>query len=80
MKIKCPKCSHGESKTVEGRPRHNGLIFRRRRECKKCGFRWTTLETARASMTQDHELARKLALEMITEIRQRLRALELIIV
>ena len=38
----CPKCGHDDSKVVESRD--TGDAVRRRRECLKCGQRYTTYE------------------------------------
>ena len=43
--MKCPFCSHLESKVVDSRPADEGASIRRRRECLSCGKRFTTYET-----------------------------------
>lgn len=43
--MKCPYCSHEESKVVDSRSADDGERIRRRRECLKCGKRFTTHET-----------------------------------
>ena len=43
--MKCPFCSHPESKVVDSRPADEGSSIRRRRECLSCGKRFTTYET-----------------------------------
>lgn len=43
--MKCPFCSHFESKVVDSRPTDEGSSIRRRRECLACGKRFTTYET-----------------------------------
>lgn len=40
----CPFCSHLESKVVNSRQSPKGESIRRRRECLKCGHRFTTFE------------------------------------
>lgn len=40
--MKCPKCSIGTAWVVGGREKNGGV--RRRRVCKKCGYRFTTTE------------------------------------
>ncbi|MDR0955747.1 MAG: transcriptional regulator NrdR [Candidatus Nomurabacteria bacterium] len=40
--MRCPKCGAGDSKVVESRD--SGESIRRRRECLKCGARFTTYE------------------------------------
>jgi len=42
--MKCPFCSHGESKVMDSRPTDEGERIRRRRECLKCCKRFTTYE------------------------------------
>ena len=43
--MKCPYCSHLESKVVDSRPADEGASIRRRRECLACHKRFTTYET-----------------------------------
>lgn len=42
--MKCPFCSHSESKVIDSRPTDEGERIRRRRECLGCGKRFTTYE------------------------------------
>ncbi len=42
--MRCPFCNHEGSKVVDSRPARNGRAIRRRRECLKCGERFTTYE------------------------------------
>lgn len=42
--MKCPSCEYLESKVVDSRPADEGASIRRRRECLKCGRRFTTYE------------------------------------
>ncbi|HQB50789.1 MAG TPA: transcriptional regulator NrdR [bacterium] len=42
--MKCPICYHSETKVVDSRVATDGLSIRRRRECLKCGFRFSTYE------------------------------------
>ena len=42
--MKCPFCSHPESKVVDSRPDKDGSSIRRRRECETCGRRFTSHE------------------------------------
>ncbi|MBI2607964.1 MAG: transcriptional repressor NrdR [Candidatus Doudnabacteria bacterium] len=42
--MKCPKCSHEDTKVLDSRPLNEGMAIRRRRECIKCGFRFSTHE------------------------------------
>lgn len=42
--MRCPKCGFDESKVVDSRPSENNEAIRRRRECVRCGMRFTTYE------------------------------------
>lgn len=42
--MRCPFCGHLESKVVDSRSSKEGDSIRRRRECLKCGRRYTTYE------------------------------------
>lgn len=42
--MKCPICYHLDTKVVDSRVAQDGLSIRRRRECLKCGFRFSTYE------------------------------------
>lgn len=42
--MKCIYCEHPESKVIDSRPTDEGTVIRRRRECLKCGKRFTTYE------------------------------------
>jgi transcriptional regulator NrdR family protein len=42
--INCAFCGHHETRVREVRPAEDRGTVRRRRECLKCGERWTTLE------------------------------------
>jgi len=46
----CPFCSHEETKVIDSRLAGEGQQIRRRRECLKCGERFTTFETAELVM------------------------------
>lgn len=43
--MKCPFCGYGDSKVIDSRPADDGDSIRRRRECLRCGKRFTTYET-----------------------------------
>ena len=43
--MKCPSCGSFDSKVTDSRPVEDGGSIRRRRECLKCGRRFTTYET-----------------------------------
>ncbi len=42
--MKCPFCTHAESKVIDSRLSGEGDIIRRRRECEACQKRFTTYE------------------------------------
>lgn len=42
--MKCPFCSNVEDKVIDSRESGGGEMIRRRRECLKCGRRFTTYE------------------------------------
>ena len=42
--MKCPICYFVDTKVVDSRVAPDGLSIRRRRECLKCGFRFSTYE------------------------------------
>lgn len=42
--MRCMYCGHGESKVIDSRSADDGNAIRRRRECLKCGNRFTTYE------------------------------------
>ena len=42
--MKCPFCAYSESKVIDSRPTDENERIRRRRECLRCGKRFTTYE------------------------------------
>jgi transcriptional repressor NrdR len=42
--MRCPNCKHPDSKVTDSRTVSDGNVVRRRRECSKCNFRFTTYE------------------------------------
>jgi len=42
--MNCPYCASGESTVLESRDSEDGAVLRRRRQCIKCGKRFTTYE------------------------------------
>jgi transcriptional repressor NrdR len=40
----CPTCHSQETKVVDSRLTHDGMAIRRRRECEKCSYRFSTVE------------------------------------
>jgi len=42
--MRCPHCSSIDDKVIESRTLANGEAIRRRRECERCGYRFTSYE------------------------------------
>ena len=42
--MKCPFCGKDQDKVIESRTTNEGEVIRRRRECEKCGERFTSYE------------------------------------
>ena len=42
--MRCPKCGSRDDKVIYSRQSREGLSIRRRRECLKCAYRYTTYE------------------------------------
>jgi transcriptional repressor NrdR len=42
--MRCPKCGHSDDRVVDSREARDGHAIRRRRECGRCSFRFTTYE------------------------------------
>ena len=42
--MRCPHCGSIEDKVIESRTLANGEAIRRRRECERCGYRFTSYE------------------------------------
>lgn len=42
--MRCPFCSNEDSQVKDSRPTEDGAAIRRRRQCDKCGSRFTTFE------------------------------------
>lgn len=42
--MRCAVCNHKDTKVVDSRVSSDGASVRRRRECEKCGFRFSTIE------------------------------------
>ncbi|MBU0731492.1 transcriptional regulator NrdR [Patescibacteria group bacterium] len=42
--MKCPSCHNLDTKVVDSRVLDDNIAIRRRRECEKCGFRFSTME------------------------------------
>jgi transcriptional repressor NrdR len=47
--MRCPVCQNFENRVLESRPADSGHSVRRRRECLKCGHRFTTYERVEVS-------------------------------
>lgn len=44
--MNCPKCKAPDTRVLDSRVTESGRVIRRRRECEKCGNRFTTFERA----------------------------------
>lgn len=42
--MQCPKCAHDDDRVIDSRAVRDGRAVRRRRECLRCGERYTTYE------------------------------------
>ena len=42
--MKCPKCRNLDTRVIDSRTTEDGKAIRRRRECEKCGARFTTFQ------------------------------------
>jgi transcriptional repressor NrdR len=42
--VRCPWCSHPDDKVIDSRPAADATTIRRRRQCLRCGKRFTTFE------------------------------------
>lgn len=46
--MRCSNCDNNSTKVLDSRPIEDGRSIRRRRECDRCGFRFTTFERVEA--------------------------------
>ena len=53
--MKCPSCSFESTKVVDSRISDSGTSIRRRRECEKCEYRFTTFEKAQTTALMVHK-------------------------
>lgn len=42
--MRCPFCAHGDTQVKDSRPTEDSAAIRRRRQCDRCGARFTTFE------------------------------------
>jgi transcriptional repressor NrdR len=49
MAMRCPFCQANDDKVIDSREAEHGASIRRRRECKRCGKRFTTYEHVETS-------------------------------
>ena len=42
--MQCPKCSNMDTRVIDSRTSEEGRTVRRRRECERCSYRFTTFE------------------------------------
>jgi transcriptional repressor NrdR len=50
--LRCPFCSTDDDRVIDSRPAKEGRAIRRRRECLKCGHRFTTYESIEDRVVQ----------------------------
>ncbi|MCL4304375.1 transcriptional regulator NrdR [bacterium] len=50
--MRCPFCSTDDDRVIDSRPAKEGRAIRRRRECLKCGHRFTTYESVEDRVVQ----------------------------
>ena len=50
--VRCPSCSHEETRVVDSREAEDGQSIRRRRACDACGERFTTRERSESARIQ----------------------------
>ena len=48
--MKCPFCHEAENRVIDSRLSKDANMIRRRRECEKCGRRFTTYERVEETM------------------------------
>lgn len=56
----CPKCHSYQTLVIDSREHKNGYAIRRRRECQRCGHRFTTFETIGTEIETDLKATRAL--------------------
>jgi len=65
----CPYCGVLSSRVLDSRPRYGTRTIWRRRECKHCGERYTTIEHATGSVVRSKlREAKRLLSHTITDI------------
>ena len=47
--MRCPSCQNNNTRVIDSRPVDENRSIRRRRECEKCGYRFTTFEKVEES-------------------------------
>ncbi len=50
--MRCPFCGHSDSRVVDSRAGDDGASIRRRRQCARCGRRFSTSETSSLSVVK----------------------------
>ena len=53
--MKCPSCQFENTKVIDSRVNDSGTSIRRRRECEKCEFRFTTFEKTQTNNLMVHK-------------------------
>jgi transcriptional repressor NrdR len=63
--MNCPFCRYADSKVIDSRTVEEGTAIRRRRECPKCGRRFSTVETASLTVVKRSGVAEPFARDKI---------------
>lgn len=53
--MKCSSCDFENTKVIDSRVSESGTSIRRRRECERCGFRFTTFEKSQTNSLMVHK-------------------------
>lgn len=61
----CPKCGYYKTTVIDCRDHKRDETIKRRRECKKCGYRFTTYER----IPDDESLSEKRARQAVQKIK-----------
>jgi transcriptional repressor NrdR len=63
--VNCPFCRNEESRVIDSRPVDEGTSIRRRRECTKCGSRFSTQENSVLSIIKRSGVAEPFSREKV---------------
>ena len=74
--MRCPFCGYPETRVIDSRDTEDMLVTRRRRECPKCGMRFTTYERIELNITVVKRDGRREKFDRDKIIKGMLKALE----